>query len=364
MIETDINDIYGRPLVFPIYQTGSYEIPGGEKFRYSREYNPTVENLNNVIKRLEHGDLANSFSSGMGAITTTLLSILRPGDEAVTHIDTFARSYHFFSEFLRSFGIKTRISRPGTENILEEINKRTKLVFIETLSNPVLRVYDIDEISKACSENGALLICDSTFATPYNLKTLDHGADVVIHSASKFLSGHNDVIAGVAAGSYDLIKRIDDTRRSLGTSMDPNTAFLVERGIKTLDLRMEKINENAMKIARFLNESPRVSDVIYPGLESHPDHGIASRLLRGYSGVILFKLKKDFNDFIDKLSNIKAANTLGGLNTIVSNPYTMSHRSLNNDELKILGIDKDYVRLSAGIENPENIIEELNTAIS
>ncbi len=362
-INDNVNDVYAKPLTFPIYQTSSYIVPEGIKYRYSREYNPTVENLGLKIKELEYAEDYNVFSSGMGAITTTLLSLLKPGDRALTHLDTFARSYHFFKDFLRNWGIKTDISNPGTDNIIKNIKNDTKLVFIESLTNPILRVNDIKEISEKCRDADAILIVDSTFSTPVNINPIKLGADIVIHSASKFISGHNNVISGLAAGRSDLMEKIDAMRRTLGTSLDPNSAFLTDNGMKTLNLRMEKINNNSMEIAKFLNSNKKVKNVIYPGLESHPDHEIAKEYMRGYSGIIDFEINGDVNNFFKKLKLIVPANTLGGVNTIIANPFTMSHRSLNNDELKILNVNDKLMRLSAGIENYNDIINDLNNAL-
>ncbi len=362
-ISDNVDNVYARPLTFPIYQTSSYIVPEGQKYRYTREYNPTVENLGLKIKELEHAEDYNVFSSGMGAITTTLLSLLKPGDRALTHLDTFARSYHFFKDFLRTWGIKTDISNPGTDNIIKNIKDDTKLVFIESLTNPILRVNDIREISEKCRKNNAVLIVDSTFSTPVNINPIKLGADIVIHSASKFISGHNNVISGLAAGRSDLIEKIDAMRRTFGTSLDPNSAFLTDSGIKTLKLRMDKINDNTMKVAKFLYSNKKVNNVIYPGLENHPDYDVAREYMKGFSGIIGFEITGDMNTFFKKLKLIVPANTLGGVNTIIAHPYTMSHRSLNKDELDTLKVNDKFMRLSIGIEDYDDIINDLNNAL-
>jgi cystathionine gamma-synthase len=363
MIKDAINNIYARPVTFPIYQTTSYMVPEGEKYRYTREYNPTVENLGIKIRDMEGAEDFNVFSSGMGAITTTLLALSSPGDRILTHLDTFARSYHFIKDFMGKWGIKADIANPGTENIINAIKNDTKLVFIESITTPILRVNDIKAISKKCRDVGAILVVDSTVPTPYNIKSIKLGADIVVHSSSKFISGHNTAISGMAAGRSNLMEKIDAMRRTFGTTLDPNSAFLTETGMKTLDLRMEKINSNAMEIARTLNENPEISKVVYPGLANHPDHKIAEKYMKGYSGIVCFEINKDPGEFIKKLRKIVPANTMGGVNTIISIPLTMSHRSLNKDELKILGIDAGYMRLSVGIENPGEIIDDINNAL-
>jgi cystathionine gamma-synthase len=358
------NRVYAAPLTFPIYQTSSYIVPEGEKYRYSREYNPTVENLGIKIKEMEGAEDYNVFSSGMGAITTTLLSLSKPGDRILTHLDTFARSYHFIRDFMGKWGIKPDIANPGTENIINGIKKDTGIVFIESVTNPILRVNDISAISRKCHDVGAILVVDSTVPTPYNIKSLKLGADIVVHSSSKFIAGHNNVISGLAAGRKDLMEKIDAMRRTLGTSLDPNSAFLTENGIKTLGVRMEKINSNAMEIASELQNNLLISKVIYPGLPEHPDHEIAKKYMKGYSGIVCFKVKTEPEKFIGKLKKIVPANTMGGTETVISTPASMSHRSLTSEELNLLGVDSTFMRLSVGIEEPDEIINDINRALN
>ncbi len=358
------NRAYAAPLTYPIYQTSSYVVPEGEKYRYSREYNPTVENLGIKIKEMEGAEDYNVFSSGMGAITTTLLSLSKPGDRILTHLDTFARSYHFIRDFMGKWGIKPDIANPGTENIINGIKKDTGIVFIESITNPILRVNDISTISEKCHDVGAILVVDSTVPTPYNVKSLKLGADIVVHSSSKFIAGHNNVISGLAAGRKDLMEKIDAMRRTLGTSLDPNSAFLTENGMKTLEIRMEKINSNAMEIAAELQKKPEISKVIYPGLPEHPDHEIAKKYMKGYSGIVCFKVKTDPEKFIGKLEKIVPANTMGGTETVISIPASMSHRSLTSEELNVLGVDSTFMRLSVGIEDPDEIVRDINRALN
>ena len=358
------NRAYAAPLTYPIYQTSSYIVPEGEKYRYSREYNPTVENLGIKIKEMEGAEDYNVFSSGMGAITTTLLSLSKPGDRILTHLDTFARSYHFIRDFMGKWGIKPDIANPGTENIINGIKKGTGIVFIESVTNPILRVNDISTISEKCHDVGAILVVDSTVPTPYNVKSLKLGADIVVHSSSKFIAGHNNVISGLAAGRNDLMEKIDAMRRTLGTSLDPNSAFLTENGMKTLGIRMEKINSNAMEIATELQKNPEISRVIYPGLSEHPDHEIAKKYMKGYSGIVCFKVKTDPEKFIGKLEKIVPANTMGGTETVISTPASMSHRSLTSEELNVLGVDSTFMRLSVGIEDPDEIVRDINRALN
>ena len=214
---------------------------------------------------------------------------------------------------------------------------------------------------------GGILVVDSTLSTPHNIKPIDLGADIVIHSASKFMSGHNNVIAGTCSGKNELVEKIDLMRRTLGPSLDPFSAFLVDNGIKTLGIRMERINNSAMHIATELNKIKQIDSVIYPGLNDHPDHSIASKFMHGYSGVIAFRVNKSISDpekVFRYMKLVKPANTLGGPNTVISHPVTMSHRSLDDDEKRLIGIDTHIFRLSIGLENPDDILNDIKNSLS
>lgn len=359
-IRETIDPVTGS-LSFPIHQTSAYLMPEGERYRYSRESNPTVEELSRIICRLEGAESATSFSSGMGAISTTLLALSKPGSSIMIHRDSFARSYKLVTEYMRSWGSRIVIPELGNESFLENAGN-ADIVFLESITNPILRLYDIDAIAEKVHANNGILIVDETFATPVNQQAVDHGADVVIQSLSKFISGHNDVIGGSAAGTKDLISRIDNFRRTLGTSMDPNSAFLTLRGIKTLYTRMRQINSSALKVAEALHEMDQFTGIRYPGLRDHPDAEIAQRMLDGYGGVVTFDIGKkvDHVDAMRKLQVIAPANTLGGVNSTISHPSTMSHRSLTAEEKGKLGVGDGTFRLSVGLESPEIILEDLS----
>lgn len=348
-------------LSFPIHQTSAYLMPEGERYRYSRESNPTVEELSRILNILENTEAATSFASGMGAISTTLLALSKPGTRVMIHKDSFARSYKLVTGFMNEWGCEAVVPDVGNESFLEKAGK-ADIVFLESLSNPILRVFDLDAIAEEVHSNNGLLIVDETFATPINQRAADHGADVVIQSLSKFISGHNDVIGGSAAGKKDLIQKIDTFRRTLGTTMDPNTAFLTLRGIKTLHTRMKQINETAMEIARILSSKPGFENVRYPGLTDHPDHQIAKRMLDGFGGVVTFDLRKDTDPIkaMRSLQVVAPANTLGGVNSTISHPSTMSHRSLTPDEKQILGVSERTYRLSVGLEETQAIISDVS----
>lgn len=351
-------------LSFPIHQTSAFLMPEGERYRYSRELNPTVEELGRIIALLENTETATCFASGMGAISTTLLALCRPNSKVLIHKDTFARTYKFVTEFLVKWGVKAIVPELGNEAFVREA-KKADIVFLESLTNPILRVYDVEAVAKAVHSNNGLLVVDETFATPINQCSSDLGADVVIQSLSKFISGHNDVIGGSAAGSKHLMEKIDNFRRTLGTTMDPNTAFLTLRGIKTLKTRMSQINRSAMDIAENLGKIEGFSNILYPGLMNHPDREISSRNLKGYGGVVTFdiNIQGDPLEAMKKMSIITPANTLGGVNSTISHPSTMSHRSLSQEEKKALRISHETFRLSVGLEEPEDLIKDLKKMI-
>ena len=363
-VKESIDPVTGS-LTYPIYQTSAYRMPDGEKYRYSRESNPTVEELARIISVLENTSSSTAFSSGMGAITTTLLKLLRPGMRLLVTRDCFARTFRFATEFLRQYGITVNVSEPGNENVMD-LAPDADIVFLESISNPVLRVYDIPAISRIVSEHGGKLVVDSTLATPVNQKPHGQGAAVVIHSLSKFMSGHNDIIGGSASGDPDSISSIDSFRRTLGTSMDPNTAYLTIRGLKTLGVRMKRINDTAMELAEEFQDNPSFGTIRYPGLESHPDSSVARKLLNGFGGIISFDIHKGMSspkEFMSRLRIIEPANTLGGVNTTISHPATMSHRSLSPDERKKVGFSESTFRLSVGLEDPAVILDDITSAL-
>lgn len=352
-------------LSFPIHQTSAYLMPEGEKFRYSRESNPTVEELARIMGILDGAESATVFASGMGAISTTLFSLVRPGSRIMVHKDSFARTYRLVTEYFKGWGNEIIVPELGNRAFLDLAGK-ADIVFLESITNPILRVYDIEAIAKEVHSHGGILIVDETFATPINQRAVEFGADVVIHSLSKFVAGHNDVIAGSAAGNKELIAKIDNFRRTLGTTLDPNSAFLTLRGIKTLHSRMRQINSTAMEVASALESSGKFTNVRYPGLPGHPDHEISERMLSGYSGVITFDLaaKMDPLKAMKSLEVIAPANTLGGVNSTISHPGTMSHRSLTLQEKENLGVKDVTFRLSIGLESPEVILEDLKHMVS
>ncbi|BDB98905.1 aminotransferase class I/II-fold pyridoxal phosphate-dependent enzyme [Saccharolobus caldissimus] len=366
-VKEDIDNITGA-ITTPIYQTTAYLYPEGEKYRYSREANPTVLELAKKISELENAEQGIAFSSGMGAISTTALALLRPNNNVLIHRDMFGRSYRFFTDYLRSWGVSVDASNPGNENIIEMCkSKKYDLIFVESITNPLLRVIDIQELAKIAKEQGSILVVDSTFATPINQKPLELGADIVVHSASKFLAGHNDVIAGLVAGYAKYLTIIDQMRRTLGTSLDPHAAYLTLRGIKTLKIRMDVINRNAEQLAEFLEDHPKVTKVYYPGLKSHVDYEIAKKVLKGFGGVLSFEIRGNQENALKVMRSVRLiipAQTLGGVNSVISHPATMSHRTLTLEERKAIGLTDSLLRLSVGIEDINDLIEDLDRALN
>lgn len=354
-------------IVFPIYQSSAFQLPKGEKFRYSRENNPSVEALCQKINDLEGSQGGNCFSSGMGAVTTTLLSLLSPGKTILVQRDIFARTYKFITQFLRNWGVKVLIADPGTENILKYSGREVDLIFVESITNPTLRVTDIEAIRSSFPREKTVIVTDATFATPVLQKPLSLGSDIVVHSLSKFMSGHNDTIGGYAGGRKESMEIIDQNRRTLGPSMDPNTAFLINRGLKTLFVRMMQSGSSAFSIAGFLKNVHGVKKVHYPFLEDHPDHGTCGRLLMEKPSVVSFELdhkRIDVQKFMSSLKTILPANTLGGLNTTITHPATMSHRTISQEERNLAGISPGLMRLSVGLESEEDIMDDLQNSIS
>lgn len=354
-------------IVFPIYQSSAFLLPKGEKFRYSRENNPSVESLCIKINNLEGADAGSCFSSGMGAVTTTLLSLLSPGKTVLVQRDIFARSFKFITGFLKNWGINVIAFNPGTESIMAYSNRKVDLIFIESITNPMLRVTDIEKIRSIFHDGETVIVTDATLATPVLQKPLSLGSDLVIHSLSKFISGHNDTIGGYVGGRKDLVSKIDENRRTLGPSMDPNTAFLINRGMKTLYVRMRQSGITAFSIAKKLEKVEMIKKVHYPLLENHADYPRSKELINGYPSVVSFDLdteKVDIQSFMSALKIIMPANTLGGLNTTITHPATMSHRTISHEERLRSGIMPGTMRLSVGLESEEDLIGDLEKSIS
>jgi cystathionine gamma-synthase len=363
----------------PIFLTAIFEQPEretgetrktdrGTELKYSREENPTVKALENSLAKLEGAEDSLAFNSGMAAISTLYFSLLENGSKIVVPLESYSITTQLAEE-LSKFGVKTVKVWPSTETIIEAIDKDTKLVFVETITNPMLRVVNIDEISKVCQEKNIPLVVDNTFATPIIFKPLKHGAKAIVHSTTKYIAGHNDVIGGaLVADKKTIVENFWEWRRKLGNIMQPFEAFLVLRGISTLSVRFEKQSHNALEIAEFLKEHSRILDVRYPGLKDDESHSTASKLFEKdiYGGVVTFRVKDGKEGAIKvlrKVNIIKPAPSLGGVESLLTYPVISAAKLITPEDRKKLGITEDVLRLSVGLEDVEDLKEDLNQAL-
>jgi len=334
---------------------------------YGRYGNPTQEVVERKLAALEGAERALVLASGMAAMTSSLLTLLSAGDHYILTEDCYRKTRQFSLEFMQKFGVSCSVVPMGdAEALAAAIRPNTKVIVTETPTNPYLRIADLPALTALAREHGIITICDATFGTPYNLRPQSHGIDLVIHSATKYLGGHNDLLAGVVAGSTEHIQAIREVNNMMGAVSGPQTLYLLLRGLKTLALRMERHNENGLRVARFLEKQPLVRRVWYPGLESHPDHDVASRLMSGYGGVISFELDSDLEGtgvFIDALRLPYMGPSLGGVESIVEQPALMSHFTLDEQERSQIGISSELVRYALGIENASDLTADLAQAL-
>lgn len=334
---------------------------------YSRNTNPTVALFEDKVRRLEGGEAATAFATGMAAISNTLFTLLEPGKRVVSIRDTYGGTNKIFIEFLPRWGVEVTLCETGNHQEIEsQINQGCHLVYLESPTNPTLKVLDIARLSTAAREVGATVVVDNTFATPINQRPLQLGADLVVHSATKYLGGHSDAMGGVVTGDSERVSRIFHYREINGASLDPNSAFLLARGLRTLELRVARQNANAMAVARFLAEHRAVEQVFYPGLPDHPQHAVARKQMSGFGGVLAFALKGDFDAvrrLVGKLKLAHRAASLGSVATLVGPPAVTSHVELSAEERAAAGIPEALVRYSAGIEDANDLIADLRTAL-
>jgi len=334
---------------------------------YSRNTNPTVAAFEEKVRDLEMAEAATSFSSGMGAISNTLFTLLSPGDRVVSIKDTYGGTNKLFIEFLPRFGIKVSLCDTSDHKAIEAaIGQECKAVYLESPTNPTVKVVDLGRLAAVARRHGAMVIVDNTLATPINQQPLKLGADLVIHSATKFLGGHADALGGVVCGASDLVAKIYHFREITGACLDPMAAYLLLRGMKTLHLRIARQNESALKIARFLESHPQVISVFYPGLESHEHHEIARRQMRGFGGVLSFVIRGGFDSvksFLPRLRYAHLAANLGAVETVVGPPSTTSHVESTKKERAAAGIPEALIRYSVGIEDAEDLIADLRQAL-
>ena len=335
---------------------------------YSRNTNPTVRAFEDKVKELEGAQSATSFASGMSAISNTLATLLRPGDRIVSIKDSYGGTNVIFNEFLPPLNIDVCLCETNDyEQIESQISSSCKVLYLETPTNPTIKITDIKRLSSAAKKVGAIVVVDNTFATPINQNPLELGADIVLHSASKYLGGHADALGGVICGNKELVKKVYHYREINGAALSPMDAYSLLRGMKTLKLRVERQNESAMTIARYLNSHPMIEQVNYPGLESHPGHEVAKKQMSGgYGGMLSFAVKgglETIKMFLPRLKYAHMAANLGCVETVVGPPLTTSHVECSAEERAAAGIPEGLVRYSTGIEDVEDLIADLEQAL-
>ena len=333
---------------------------------YGRNTNPTVEILERKIAILEKAESATAFSSGMAAISNTLFALLKPKDRVIVGKDTYGGTSKIFMDYLPKFDIDVQFcDTTNTEEFKAEINKKCSLLYLETPTNPTLKLQNIQKLSIVAKKSQSLVVVDNTLSTPINQNPLELGADIVLHSATKFLCGHSDALGGLACGNKEIIEKIFHFREINGACLDPHPAYLILRGMKTLALRMNKHNENALELAQWLSKHKMIEKVFYPGLDTHVGSEIAQQQMKGYGGVLSFSIKdeKKIPNFISNLTFAHAAAHLGSLDTIVGPPKTTSHVENSPEERIQLGIPGNLIRCSVGIEHIDDIKNDFDQAL-
>jgi cystathionine gamma-synthase len=368
----------GDAVTVPIYQTSTYVFRNTQelvdfkegridKGEYGRYGNPTISAAERKLAELEHAEDALLWASGMCTITSMLLTMLRAGQHMIITADSYRRTRQFCNGTLHRLGIEVSVVPPADPQAIEAaIRENTRLLFTESPTNPYLYVVDLEQIVAIARRHRLRTVIDSTFATPYNQNPLDFGIDLVMHSATKYLGGHNDLLAGVVVGNANMIAALREAQGILGGITDPNSAYLLLRGVKTFALRMQQHNANGMALARFLESHPKVRRVYYPGLESHPSHAIARRQMRGFGGVVSFEIDgtlQQTSAFIDALRLPYIAPSLGGVESLVEQPALMSYYELDPQERRRLGISDSLVRYAAGIEDTDDLVADVEQAL-
>ena len=367
------------PMVEPIFMSSTWRLKDarqGADFSqstappefYTRWGNPTTRDLELAIAKIENGINAIATSSGMGAVSSAVLTFVRPGKNVVAGKSLYSATTEMLARYLPQFKVKAKFLDTTKEGaFLKAVNRDTCMVYVETPANPTMELTDLREAAEAAEKVGAPLVVDNTFATPVNQRPLDLGAEVVVHSATKYLGGHTDVIAGaVITKDEDTFKRIWKTYKMLGPSIGPFEAFLVRRGIKTLPLRVKRQNETAMALAEFLEGHKAVSRVHYPGLRSFPQHKLARRQMKGFGGMLAFEVKGGYKPalrFVEGVSLASLAVSLGGVETLVEHPASMTHGTLTPQERELAGIDEGLIRVSVGLEAVSDLIEDFGKAL-
>ena len=359
-------------IMTPIFQTSTYKqaSPGDFKgYEYSRTGNPTRNALEQNLAALENGKFGLCFGSGMAAIDA-IIKLLKPGDEVISTNDLYGGTYRIFNEIFEPFGIKFHfVGMSDPDKIESLINKNTKMLWTETPTNPMLHIIDIKKLSKISKSNNLILVVDNTFATPYLQRPLDLGADIVMHSLTKYMGGHSDVVMGSAiCNDTNIAQKLYEIQNSCGAVPGPQDSFLVLRGIKTLHLRMQRHCENAKVIANFLKNHPKIGDVYWPGFETHPNHEVAKSQMDGYGGIVSFNLiGNKVQDAIRVVSNthyFTLAESLGGVESLICHPSSMTHAAIPKEEREKTGVVDSLIRLSVGVEDIDDLVSDINTTFN
>ncbi|MGB1216522.1 MAG: cystathionine gamma-synthase [Saprospiraceae bacterium] len=355
----------------PIYQTSTYvqDAPGVNKgYAYARTKNPTRDALQNNLAALENGAKAICFGSGLAAMDA-IIRMLNPGDEVLSTNDLYGGSYRQLMQVHNRFGIESKfIDMSDAENIRSHISDKTKLIWVETPTNPMLNIIDIEAVCKIAKEKGVLVCVDNTFASPYLQNPIDLGADLILHSCTKYLGGHSDVVMGaVICKEESLAEHFYFMQNAVGAIPGPQDCFLMLRGIKTLHLRVQRACENAEKLAKFLQEHPKVNHVAYPGFENHPNHEIAKKQMRMFGAIVSFDLKGDDYEEAKRIMSamhyFQLAESLGGVESLIGHPASMTHASIPKEERMKVGLTDSLIRLSVGVEDVEDLMEDLRNAL-
>ena len=357
-------------IVTPIYQTSTFvfeDIGKTKGYDYSRIANPTRRVLEDTIARLEGGKAGFAFATGMAA-EATVMHLLREGDHVISQEDVYGGTYRLFDDVMKHFGLEFTFLKMDDRNEIEAaIKPNTRMLWLETLSNPLLNIVDIEMVVDIAKKHGLMTAADNTLPTPYILRPIEYGIDLVVHSTTKYLNGHCDVVGGaVVTTSDELTQRVQFLLNAMGTCASPFDCWLVLRGIMTLPVRMMQHGKNASTIAAFLSRHPKVKRVFYPGLESHPHHELGKRLMSGFGGMVSFEIEGGVdatNSFLRNIELFSLAESLGGVDSLAEHPATMSHASMPEDFRKKVGIADDLIRLSVGLENVDDLIQDLQQAL-
>ncbi len=362
----EVEDKQFKGAISPLYMSSSYAYEDVDVKRYPRYFNtPNQEALCKKIAMLEKCESALIFGSGMAAVSTTMLAFLHKGDHVVLPQTLYGGTYNFVVEEFHKFGIEYSFAEGFSEaDFSEKIQKNTKVIFVETPSNPLMRITDLEMISRIAKPRGIVTMIDNTFASPVNQTPADFGIDIMIHSATKYMGGHSDILAGAVAASEEHIKIIWNLAKNLGGSLSDYTVWLLERSMKTMVLRVKAQNKNAKKMAKWLDKHPLVEKVYYPGLKNHPDHELAKKQMNGYTGMLSFEINESLNvgDFLKALKMIKPSMSLAGVESTILSPAKTSHALLSAEERKRQNINDGLLRFSVGIEEVEDIIADLEAA--